>query len=457
MHRRELLKKMGFTAGALLIPDVIKSNNKSNLRALNKNNDNFIFKSPVKVIVIGAGNRGNVYSNYAIQFPNEMKIVGVAEPNQIRNERFSTIHDISNDKRFSTWEDVFLKPKFADAVIISTPDDLHYEPCIAALEMGYDILLEKPIAPTIGECLHIKELSNKLNRIVAVCHVLRYAPYFIELKSLVENKAIGELISVDHFEPIEHIHMSSSYVRGNWHNSKETTPIILAKSCHDMDILRWIINKRCTSISAYGSLKWFTKENAPDGSTNRCTDGCKVEEKCPYSALKIYYRNRGYSGVFDLPENADDHAKFILNELKTSDYGRCVYRMENDQPDHYVTSMLFEDNVTVNFSMEAFTSYYGRRTRIMGSMGDIVGDMETLTYTDFRTGESFHKEVDKSTSEMYGSHGGGDLLLVKDWLRAVHKKDVSLISSDINVSVDSHIMCFKAEESRLSKRMIQIQ
>ncbi len=457
MQRRELLKKMGYTAGSLLIPDVIKSHNNLNFRPLNIKDDSFSFQSPVKVIVIGAGNRGNIYSNYAFRFPNEMKIVGVAEPNQIRNERFSTIHGISQNKRFSTWEDVFLKPKFADAVIISTPDDLHYEPCIMALEMGYDILLEKPIAPTIDECIHIKELSNKLNRIVAVCHVLRYAPYFVELKSLVEKKAIGELISVNHFEPIEHVHMSSSYVRGNWHNSKVTTPIILAKSCHDMDILRWIINKRCTSISAYGSLKWFTKENAPEGSTNRCTDGCKVEEKCPYSALKIYYRNRGYSGVFDLPENVVDHGKFILNELNKSDYGRCVYRMENDQPDHYVTSMLFEDNVTANFSMQAFTSYHGRRTRIMGSMGDIVGDMETFTYTDFRTGESLHKKVDKRTSEIYGSHGGGDLLLVKDWLKAVYKKDVSLISSGINVSVDSHIMCFKAEESRLSKRMIQIQ
>ena len=455
MQRRELLKKLGFTAGSFLIPDLLKP---SEFQAELKENYNIIFdfKAPVKVIVLGAGNRGKVYSSYALKFSNQMKIVGVAEPNQKRNESFSKLHGIYDENRFSTWEDVFLRPKFADAIIISTPDDLHYAPCIKALEMGYDILLEKPIAPTIDECLHIKELSNKLNRIVAVCHVLRYAPYFIELKKLIENNAVGELISVNHFEPIEHVHMSSSFVRGNWHNSKKSTPIILAKSCHDMDILRWIIDKKCTSISAYGNLKWFIEKNAPKGSTQRCIDGCKVEENCPYSALKIYYKNRFYSGVFDLPENSEDHDEFILNELKTSNYGRCVYRMDNDQPDHYVTSMLFEDNVTANFSMEAFTSYHGRRTRIMGSMGDIVGDMESFTYTDFRTGKRLHKKVDKRTSDLYGAHGGGDLLLVRDWLQAVHNQDVNLISSDINVSVDSHVMCFKAEESRLSKKMIQI-
>jgi len=455
MQRRELLKKLGFTAGSLLIPDLLKP---SEFQTELKENSNIIFDfiAPVKVIVLGAGNRGKVYSSYALKFSNQMKIVGVAEPNQKRNESFSKLHGIYDENRFSTWEDVFFRPKFADAVIISTPDDLHYAPCIKALEMGYDILLEKPIAPTIDECLHIKELSNKLNRIVAVCHVLRYAPYFIELKKLIENNAVGELISVNHFEPIEHVHMSSSFVRGNWHNSKKSTPIILAKSCHDMDILRWIINKKCISISAYGNLKWFIEENAPKGSTQRCIDGCKVEENCPYSALKIYYKNRFYSGVFDLPENSEDHDEFILNELKTSNYGRCVYRMDNDQPDHYVTSMLFEDNVTANFSMEAFTSYHGRRTRIMGSMGDIVGDMESFTYTNFRTGERLHKKVDKRTSDIYGAHGGGDLLLVRDWLQAVHNQDVNLISSDINVSVDSHVMCFKAEESRLSKKMIQI-
>jgi len=202
-----------------------------------------------------------VYGNYGIQFFKELNIVGVAEPIPIRNEHYSKKHNIPDQNRFVTWEHVFDVPKFADAIIITTPDDLHYGPCIKALEMGYDVLLEKPIAPTEKECRDILALAKKTGRIVAVCHVLRYAPYFIKLRELIQSGEIGELISIQHFEPIQHIHMSHSYVRGNWHNSKETTPIILAKSCHDLDILRWMIDKPCKSISAFGSLKWFKAAN----------------------------------------------------------------------------------------------------------------------------------------------------------------------------------------------------
>jgi len=200
-------------------------------------------KDPVTAITIGAGSRGNVYGNYAAKFPNELNIIGVAEPIEIRNDRYAKKHNISKKNRFDTWERIFEQPKFADAVIITTPDDLHYGPCMKALEMGYDILLEKPIAPTEKECRDILKLQQKNGNIVAVCHVLLYAPYFINLKELMDSGVLGDIISIQHFEPIEHIHMSHSYVRGNWHNSKKTTPIILAKSCHDLDILRWMIGK----------------------------------------------------------------------------------------------------------------------------------------------------------------------------------------------------------------------
>ncbi|MEI7664176.1 MAG: Gfo/Idh/MocA family oxidoreductase, partial [Bacteroidota bacterium] len=274
--------------------------------------------------------------------------------------------------RFVTWEDVFKLPKFADAIIITMPDHLHYEPCMKAMEMGYDVLLEKPMAQTAQQCRDILAMTRKTGRIVAVCHVLRYSPYFIKMKKLIDEGSIGELVSIQHMEPIEHIHMSHSYVRGNWHDSRQTTPIILAKSCHDLDILRWMTGKKSETIVAMGGLKWFRKENAPEGSTDRCMNGCTVEAACPYSAMKIYYRERGWLYVFDLPEEKEKQGDAILDYLKTTNYGRCVYRMENDQPDHYVTSIQFEGQVTANFSMEAFTSYSGRRTRVMGSMGDMV-------------------------------------------------------------------------------------
>jgi len=387
-----------------------------------------------------------------------LSLSGVAEPIPIRNERYAKKHEIPDENRFVTWEHVFERPKFADAIIITTPDNLHYGPCMKALEMGYDVLLEKPIAPTEKECRDILALAQKTGRIVAVCHVLRYAPYFIKLKEMIDSGVLGELISIQHMEPIQHIHMSHSYVRGNWHNSKETTPIILAKSCHDLDILRWMIGKPCKSISAYGDLKWFKSANAPQGSTARCTDGCAVESECPYSALKIYYRDRSYTYVFDFPEDKSTHDAFILEQLKTTNYGRCVYRMDNDQPDHYVTSMEFEEGVTANFSMEAFTSYHGRRTRIMGSLGDIVGDMDEFVHTDFLTNKQTKWNIQVEDMENYknSGHGGGDWALATDWVKAVKAQDPSLLTSTIDASVESHIMGFMAEKSRLNKKMTQV-
>ncbi|MBT8231868.1 MAG: Gfo/Idh/MocA family oxidoreductase [Saprospiraceae bacterium] len=448
-NRRDVLRKLSFGASSLL---TLPYGNKDTLKLfLPEKDQTDSILNPITAIVLGAGNRGNLYGNYGLHYPEQMNIVGVAEPIPLRIQRFSTQHNIEENKQFETWEHVFEQPKFADAVIITTPDDLHYGPCMKALEMGYDVLLEKPIAPTEIECRNILKLAKQTGRIVAVCHVLRYAPYFMKLRELVQNGSIGELISVQHFEPIEHIHMSHSYVRGNWHNSKKTTPIILAKSCHDLDILRWIVGKPCNRISAFGNLKWFTKSNMPEGATPRCMDGCLVEKECPYSAMKIYYRNRQRTFVFDLPTDPEKQGDYILEKLRTTDYGRCVYQMENDQPDHYIVNMEFESGITSAFSMEAFTSYHGRRTRIMGSHGDIVGDMTKFQFTNFITGEVNNWEM--STD----GHGGGDWKLAADWIRAVSRNDASLLSSTIDDSIESHIMGFMAEKSRKEGNIINVR
>ncbi len=406
---------------------------------------------PVTAITLGAGNRGNVYGNYATKYPDELNIVGVAEPIEIRNQRYQQQHNIDASRVFDTWEKVFMVPKFADAIIITTPDDLHYGPCMQALKMGYDVLLEKPISPSEQECRDILELSEKTGRIVAVCHVLRYAPYFIKLREIIQSSVLGKVVSMQHFEPIEAIHMAHSFVRGNWHNSIETAPIILAKSCHDLDIMKWMLEKNCKQIHAFGSLSWFNEENDPEGSTARCMDGCAVESTCPYSAMKIYYRDRQRTYVFDLPEDKSQHGEAILEYLRTTNYGRCVYKMENDQPDHYTCNMLFEDDVTATFNMEAFTSYHGRRTRIMGSLGDIVGDMQRFEYTDFLTGE---KTVWEQQTD---GHGGGDWNLVSDWIQAVANQDQSLLTSTIAASIESHIMGFAAEDSRKEGRVVAVE
>jgi hypothetical protein len=465
ISRRQALKTLGLTAGAAVLGMRGFSQVSDNVFEYGLNLEEIYnpivnpLNRPVTAITCGAGSRGNVYGNYASNFPDQIRIIGVAEPIPVRNEKYAKKHGIAEENRFKTWEDVFTRPKFADAIIITMPDNLHYEPCMKAMEMGYDVLLEKPMAQTAQECRDILSMTRKTGRIVAICHVLRYSPYFIKMKKLIAEGAIGELISIQHMEPIEHIHMSHSYVRGNWHNSKQTTPIILAKSCHDLDILRWMIGKNSQSIAAMGDLKWFRKENAPSGSTDRCMNGCAIESSCPYSAMKIYYRERGWTYVFDLPEEKEKQGDAILEYLRTTNYGRCVYRMDNDQPDHYVTSILFEDNITVNFSMEAFTSYSGRRTRVMGSMGDMVGDMEELTLTDFRTDQNTKLVPKAEDVEDYknSGHGGGDWYLMRDFVTAVANQDPKYLTSTIDQSIESHLMGFAAEESRLTSKVIRIK
>lgn len=456
---RKILEAFGITVGGTFFPFSLWGKNETGEPLILP--DNPLHKKlskPVTAITLGAGARGNVYGDYAIEYPEQLRIVGVADPNHLRVERYAKKHAIPDLNRFANWEDVFKQPKFADAVIIATPDQQHYEPCMQALRMGYDILLEKPISPSEKECRDILELIKKTGRIVAVCHVLRYAPYFVKLRELIQSGVIGEIVSMQHLEPIEHTHMAHSYVRGNWKNSTATTPIILAKSSHDLDIIKWILGKQSRSIQAFGGLKWFRKENAPKGSKPRCTDGCTVEGSCPYSALKIYHRKRHRTYVFDLPEQKKKQAEAILQLLKTTDYGRCVYRMDNDQCDHYTSNILFEDGVTVSFNMEAFTPWGGRRTRVMGSMGFIEGDMDHFAIHDFRTDKvkKYESKVQDVANYINEGHGGGDWRLVADWIQAVAQHNPALLTSTIDDSIESHIMCFKAEESRLTKKVLDI-
>ena len=400
---------------------------------------------PVTAIVIGAGNRGNVYAGYALKYPGELKIVGVAEPVAHKNERFARIHQIPSENRFNSWEEVFTRPKFADAVIITTPDHLHYGPAMEALPMGYDMILEKVVAQSWKECNDILQSAVKFNSIVAVCHVLRYTAYFRKLKEICDSGLLGDIISFQHMEPVEHMHMSHSFVRGPWRNSKESNPMILSKSCHDTDIIRWIIGKPCTRVSSFGSLTWFRKENAPAGSPLRCMDGCPAEAHCPYDARKVYQSQNWYISHLNLVTNSEEE---ILDKLRTTRYGICVYKQDNDVVDHQICNFEFEGGITASFSMEAMTHYGGRRTRIMGTKGHATGDENELEYADFVTGKVTRWDV--SSAQITSGHGGGDYGLVHDFVRASQKKDPTLLTSTIQASMESHLMGFMAEKSRLN-------
>ncbi len=393
---------------------------------------------------MGAGNRMHVYARL---HPQEMRVVAVVEPNRVRREQFATVCGVSEENCFESWEIFLRKEKMADAVFICTPDDMHYRPAMLALERGYDVLLEKPVAQTYQQCLDIVRKARELNRVAGVCHVLRYHPYFKKFREVVADKTLGELITVNHVESVGIERMTHSFVRGLWRKESETNPMILSKACHDLDLLVWLTGRKCLRVSSYGSLKWFRAEHAPVGSALRCTDGCAVERECPYSAVELYYRRKRWLRHFDIPEDGKED-EIIWEELKTGPYGRCVYHCDNDVVDHQVVSMLLEDEVTVNFSMDAFTRDSGRRTHFMFSQGEVFGDERTLTVRHFH---SDREDEVYDFSEFYGEcnyHGGADLDMVRDFLSAVRTRQPEALLTRIDSSLESHRIAFEIEKER---------
>ncbi len=404
----------------------------------------------IKIAAIGLGNRMNAYTEYALLHPEEMSVVAVAEPNVLRRRQYAKRFHIPDEYCFESWEQLLALPGIADAVFLCTPDHLHHGPALKALEKGYHVLLEKPIARSWQECMDIDAQARKTGKIVGICHVLRYHPYFLKFKELIDSGRLGKMISIHHVEAVGIERMTHAFVRGIW-RKEETNPMILSKACHDLDLLVWMTGKKYVRGSSYGSLKWFRPENAPAGSTLRCTDACAVEKNCPYSAVNLYFRQKRWLRHFDLPEGKEED-RFILEELKTGPYGRCVYRCDNDVVDHQVVSMEMEDEITVNFAMEGFTKTGGRRTHVMFSEGEIFGDERTLTVRYFLP-EKADEIYDFSA---YGGecnfHGGADLHIVGDFLQAVRSGKATELSVNIHSSLESHRIAFAVEAARLKVR-----
>lgn len=448
LNRRDLLKTLGAAAMGSALAPTLRSPAQASVPASSTKSihpNTLTPERPVRAIVAGAGGRGNVYASYAQRYPEELQIVGVAEPIDHRRERMARAYNIPEEHQFVTWEHIFDKPAFADTVFITTPDDLHYGPSMAALELGYDLLLEKVIAQTWQECNDILQLAEQKQAIVAVCHVLRYSPFYKKLRDMVAEGQIGDVMSVEHTELIGNIHMAHSFVRGNWGNEQASNPIILSKSCHDTDLLRWIIDKPCTRVSSFGHLSHFRREQAPAGATLRCTGGCAVERSCAYSAIRIYRENRSWLGHLNLDEV---HDRTITRELENGPYGRCVYHCDNDVLDHQVTNFEFEGNITASFTLEGKTSEGARYTRLFGSQGDILADGHRIVLHRFGTGERVSWDTSQAEQLFESGHGGGDHGLVHDFVRAVYHKRPDLLSSTIQVSMASHLMGFQAEKAR---------
>ena len=403
----------------------------------------------VSIVAIGAGNRTNKYLEYVKQHPDKAKLVGVVELNEIRRNKIAEKFNIEPSACFTDYHDFFRSSLKVDAVMICTPENMHYEPCMMAIEAGYHVLLEKPIAQTPEECIAIGEAARRKNVIVTVCHVLRYHPYFIKLKELACSGELGNIISINHRTAVGVDRAAHSFVRGPWRKESETNPMLISKCCHDIDFLLWLTKTRCRKLTSFGSLRWFKSTNAPEGSAHRCID-CQVESQCPFSAVDLYRIRRDWIANFDVPQgkNIDE---VIEKELEQGLYGRCIYHCDNDVVDHQIVSMEMESEVTINFSMDIFTLEDHRATQICLTEGEIEGDETQIKVRRFRGGKE--TIYDFSDIKHKPFHAGADLDLMNDFIEAIQTEGKYLRTS-IDLSVESHRICFEAERSRKEKRTI---
>ena len=414
----------------------------------------------LKVILIGAGNRGCNYVRLAKEnCPEKLDVVAIADPDLSRGREIIEAYGIPEEMIFDDWKKVLALPKFADAAIIATQDNNHFEPACAALLAGYDLLLEKPVAPTAEECLGISDLANSLGRKVVVCHVLRYAPFFETVKHIIDSGRIGKVVNIVHTECVGNIHQSHSYVRGNWRDSKESSPMILAKSCHDLDIVQWLLGKECTRVQSFGSLSYFRPENAPEGAPEYCIQSCPHESECVYSAVKIYKERQFPVWVryVTKKENATDEE--IEKIISKTNYGKCIFKCGNDVVDHQVVNLEYEGGETVSFTMSAFNKG-GRKINVMGTAGELWANMsdKTVHIFDFKTREIETIDVLNYVKDesIVGGHGGGDLGIVKAFCEYLTGEYKGNAVSDISTSVGNHLVAFAAESSRLEGKVINM-
>ena len=403
-------------------------------------------------ILIGAGLRGgHVYSEYACQHPDEFRVVAVAEPDEKRRKVFAARHHIPEELQFESYEELLERGKIADCAMVCTQDRMHYKPVVMAMEKGYHVLCEKPMSPDKEEILKMSEFSRKYNRILSVCHVLRYSPFFTRIKTLVEEEKIGKLISMQHIEEVGYWHQAHSFVRGNWRNAEESSPMILQKCCHDMDILLWLSGSRCRKISSFGNLTYFKEENAPKNAPARCMDGCPHRDECPFYAPRFYLEHPKAEEdglVYAITGKMD--TEYILQALKKGPYGRCVFHCDNTVVDHQTVNIEFENQVTASFLMTAFTNQCARRIRLMGTKGEIKGNMEAgiIELTDFASGTTETVQLHTPAK----GHNGSDMSMMHDFVRMIGEEKAG--KTDAFVSAESHLMALAAEQSRIDGSVI---
>lgn len=403
----------------------------------------------IKVAIIGFGSRGQMFGNL-IREDENAELVAVAEVVKASRELALEL-GVKQEMLFDSADVFFAQGKLCDAVFICTQDAQHVDMALKAMERGYDICLEKPAAVTMEDCVKIRDTANRLGRKVMLTHVLRYAPFYQQVKRWIDDGTLGEVVTINQTENIAYWHFSLSYVRGPWRKMEESSPTIIAKCCHDLDILNWLIPSKCTSVSSYGNLFYFNKAHALEGSADYCVDCApEVKEKCLYNAYDIYPQRMNNFVVGGTARLKDRDIYEVLDK-KEDVIGRCVFRGENDAIDNQVVNMIFENGATAHLTMCAFSERCYRYIKVHGTKGEVYGDTEEgiLYLTEFGKPMQTINVNEMTDRSLDDGHGGGDYFLYRDFMDYISINSPSFTRTTIDDSIESHLIGFKAEESRL--------
>ena len=407
----------------------------------------------LSLIFIGGGDRGSSSVKYLQQNPEKFRLVGIAEPIREKREYLRDLYQVPQKNCYESYEEILALPKFADVAMICTQDKMHFEPALMAMEKKYDLLMEKPISTSPRECYQMYRAAEEHGVKSVVCHVLRYTPFYKAIKKFIADGNMGEIMNMIHTEGVGNVHISHSYVRGNWRKESESSPMILAKCSHDTDLLQWLVGELCTKVQSVGTLSYFCEKNKPKGAPKRCLDGCPHKDTCYYYAPDLYRLPTAEVQHFRaIVANKFDPTDEELDEiLKTSPYGRCVYQCDNDVVDHQIVNMQFGKDKYASLTMSGFNKG-GRVTTIMGTEGELRADMEeqSVTFYSFKTHEttSVYKPEAGFDQTIAGGHGGGDMGIMADLYDYLALNQPSDSISDLKVSCMSHLICFAAEDAR---------
>jgi predicted dehydrogenase len=402
--------------------------------------------------MVGAGQRGfHVYGELALS-GRDVEFVTVVDPDASRRDRFGDRHRIDRDRRFASVEELGALGLELDAWFIASPDRDHVDAARAALDAGSAVFLEKPAATSPDDVAALATLADRTGLLVHVAHVLRYTPFFEVLHRTLASGVIGDIVTVEHRENVAAFHMAHSFVRGNWGRAAESTPMIVAKCCHDFDVLHWNLPSPVARLSSFGSLKHFTPDAAPPGATERCTDGCPVAG-CPFDARRIYLDpdRRGWP-VHVITDDLSHEGR--LAALREGPYGRCVYSAGSDVVDHQVVAMEFEDGASATLTMHGHSHQEGRTMRYDGTKGTLraaFGRRQVIEVSDHAGGPPQEIAIPAATS----GHAGGDAGAVAAFVQAVRGEAPS--STTIHESLESHLLAFAAEEARITKTVIEMR